>query len=213
MLWPGHKFCPHVHYDLELKRYDLESTWCQNLGSRTTIMCSTIQIQLTIEMLWPVCKFWLHVLCNLDLGNMTMGQIITHPLTKDNNYVKNQIQYASAIKLWPGHKFWLQVHWRDLDLGYMTLGQGHNTPYGLNNKYVEYHIPIQGSIKKLQPGQIMNKQADHEMDGKTDGWTDKQTAWFQIPPNFVYWSYNKFTDIHLHCVLCEMWRSIFHVFD
>ena len=59
-------------------RYDLRS-W-HTLGSWTTIVWNITQIQLGSEVLWPGHTFWVRVRCDLDLGDMTLGQGHDTPL-------------------------------------------------------------------------------------------------------------------------------------
>ena len=61
-------------------RYDLESTSWQTLGSWTTIVWNIIQIQLGSEELWPGHGFSVCVHCDLDLGDITLGQGHDTPL-------------------------------------------------------------------------------------------------------------------------------------
>ena len=55
-------------------RYNLGSRSWHILGSWTTIVWNIIQIQLGNEELWPGHGFWVCVHCDLDLGDMTLGQ-------------------------------------------------------------------------------------------------------------------------------------------
>ena len=61
-------------------RYDLESRSWHTLGSWTTIVWNIIQIQHGSEELWPGHGFWVCVHCDLDLGDMTLGQGHDTPL-------------------------------------------------------------------------------------------------------------------------------------
>ena len=61
-------------------RYDLGSRSWHTLGSWTTIVLNIIQIQHGSEDLWPGHGFWVCFHCNLDLGDMTLGQGHDTPL-------------------------------------------------------------------------------------------------------------------------------------
>ena len=61
-------------------RYDLGSRSWHTLGSWTTIVWNIIQIQLGSEELWPGRRFRVCVYCDLDPGNMTLGQSPVTPL-------------------------------------------------------------------------------------------------------------------------------------
>ena len=58
-----------------LRRYDNGSRSWQTLGSWTTIVWNIIQIQQGSEELWPRQGFPVYVHCDLDLGDMTLGQV------------------------------------------------------------------------------------------------------------------------------------------
>ena len=90
-----------------------------------------IKIQHCSEELRPRHHFWVCMLCNLELGYMTLG----HGSWTTIVWNIIQIQHISK-RLWPGHRFWLCVH-TDLDLGDMTLGQGHDTPLGHGKQLCE----------------------------------------------------------------------------
>ena len=62
------------------RRYDLGSWSWHILGSWTTIVWNIIQIQLGSEELWPGHGFPVRVHCDLDLGDMTLGQGHDPPL-------------------------------------------------------------------------------------------------------------------------------------
>ena len=65
--------------------------------------------------------------CDLDLGDMTLGQGHDTSLGHGQQAFKIiQIQLGSE-ELWPGHGYWVCVY-HDLDIEDMTLGQGHDTP-------------------------------------------------------------------------------------
>ena len=66
---------------------DLGSRSWHTLGSWTTIVWN-IQIQLGSEELWPGHRFMVCEHCDLDLGDETLGQLVTHPWVMDNNCVK-----------------------------------------------------------------------------------------------------------------------------
>ena len=55
-------------------RYDLGSRSWHTLGSWTTIVWNIIQIKLGSEELWPGHAFPVCLHCDLDLGDMTLGQ-------------------------------------------------------------------------------------------------------------------------------------------
>ena len=55
-------------------RYDLVSRIWHTLWPWTTIVWNIIQIQHGSEELWPVHGFWVCGHCDLDLGDMTLGQ-------------------------------------------------------------------------------------------------------------------------------------------
>ena len=61
-------------------RYDFGSRSRHTLGSWTTIVWNIIQIQLGSEELWPGHGFPVYVHCDLDLGDMTLGQGHDTPL-------------------------------------------------------------------------------------------------------------------------------------
>ena len=61
-------------------RYDLVSRSWHTLGSWTTIVWNIIQIQLCTEELWPGHRFWVCMHCDLDLGDITLGQGHDTPL-------------------------------------------------------------------------------------------------------------------------------------
>ena len=61
-------------------RYDLGSKSWHTLGSWTTILWNIIQIQHGSEELWSGQGFWVCVHCDLDLGDMTLGQSHDTPL-------------------------------------------------------------------------------------------------------------------------------------
>ena len=61
-------------------RYDLKSRSWHTLGSWTTVVWNIIQIQLGSEELWPGHRFWVRVHCDLDLGDMILGQGHDTPL-------------------------------------------------------------------------------------------------------------------------------------
>ena len=54
--------------------YDLGSMSWHTLGSWATIVWNIIQVQLGSEELWPGYRFSVCVHCNLDLGDMNLGQ-------------------------------------------------------------------------------------------------------------------------------------------
>ena len=54
--------------------YDLGSRTWHTIGLSTTIVWNIIRIQLGSEELWPGHRFWGRVHCDLDLGDMTLGQ-------------------------------------------------------------------------------------------------------------------------------------------
>ena len=56
------------------KRYNLGSRSWHTLGSWTIIMWNIIQIQFGSEELWSGHGFSVYVHCDLDLGDMTLGQ-------------------------------------------------------------------------------------------------------------------------------------------
>ena len=61
-------------------RYKLGSRSWHTLGSWITIVWNIIQIQLGSEELWPGHGFSVYVHCDLDLGDMTLGQSHDTPL-------------------------------------------------------------------------------------------------------------------------------------
>ena len=63
-------------------RYDNRSRSWHFLGSWTTIVLNIIQIQLASEELWPVHGFPVRVHCDLDLGDMALGQGHDTPLVQ-----------------------------------------------------------------------------------------------------------------------------------
>ena len=76
-LWPGHGFSVYMHCDIDLGqawRYDLGSRSWHTLGSWTTIMWNIIQIKHSNEELWPGHRFSLCMHCDLDIGDMNLGQ-------------------------------------------------------------------------------------------------------------------------------------------
>ena len=62
------------------RRYDNGSRPWHFLGSWTTIAWNIIQIQLGSEELWPGHRFLVYVHCDLDLGDITLGQGHDPPL-------------------------------------------------------------------------------------------------------------------------------------
>ena len=78
-LWSGHSF-GYVCTVTMISEIWLGSRSWHTLGSWTTIVWNIIQIQLGSEELWPGHAFPVCVHCNLDLGDMTLGQGNDTPL-------------------------------------------------------------------------------------------------------------------------------------
>ena len=83
-------------------RYDLGSRSWHTLGSWTIIVWN-IQIQLGSEELRPGHRFWVCVHCDLDLGDMTLGQ--GHDITLGHGQQFCEIIKMGQVgtKLWPVH--------------------------------------------------------------------------------------------------------------
>ena len=156
------------------RKYDNGSSSCHTLGSWTTIVWNIIQIQHGSEELWPGRIFPVYVHCDLDLGDMTLGeghdtplghgQQLCELLSRSNLAVRSygpdtDLQYICAL---------LPSPW-GYDLGsrsWHTLGSW--------TTIVWYYIQIGQGSTKLWPGHDVNRR------------TDRQTGWFlYTPPNFV----------------------------
>ena len=167
----GHRIWVYLHCDLWPWYYDLGSRSRHTLRSWTINVLNTsiIQIKLGSEELCPRHGFGECVHCDLDLGDLTLGQGHDTPLVMDNKYVKyyqgptwqwgvlawTWILSTCALWLWPLR----------CDLGsrsWHTLGSWTTIVWNI--------IQIGQVGKKLWPGHIVNRQ----------------TGWFlYIPPNFV----------------------------
>ena len=120
-------------------RYDLGSRSWHTLGLWTTIVWNIIQIQLSSEVLWPGHGFPVYMHCDLDLGDMTLGQGHDTPLghgqqlseilSRSNLAVRSygpdtDFQYVCTVTLtleiWP----WVKV---------MTH------PWVMDNNWVKYY--------------------------------------------------------------------------
>ena len=114
-------------------RYDLGSFSWHTPGSWTIIEWNIIQIQQNSRELWPGHWFSLCVLCDPNLGDMTLDQGHYTPLVHGQQLFKlywNNIDIQHNIReLWPRQGLWLCVQC-DLDLGDMNVGQGYDTPIG-----------------------------------------------------------------------------------
>ena len=91
------------------KRYDLGSRSWHTLGSWTTIVWNIIKIQLGSEELWHGHRFWVCVHCDLDLGDMTLGQDHDTPLGREQ-------QFCAILSR---SKFAVRSYGLDLDFRYM----------------------------------------------------------------------------------------------
>ena len=87
-----------------------------------------IQIRHGSKKLWHGHGFWACVHCDLDLGDMTLGQSL------DTSFGHGQqlcevLSRSNMVneELWPRNRFWVCVH---SDLGDLTLGQVHDTHLG-----------------------------------------------------------------------------------
>ena len=102
------------------RRYGLGSRSWHTLGSWSTIVWNIIQIQLGNEELWSWNGFWVCVHCDLDLGDMTLGQGYDTPfidnkcVSRSNLVVRSygqdtDFQYVCTMTLtfeiWP----WVKV--------------------------------------------------------------------------------------------------------
>ena len=107
------------------------------LDSWTTVVWNIIQIKLGSEELWPGHRFLVSVHCDLDLGDMTLGQGHYTPLSPGQQLCEILSRSKMAVKNYNGpDRFLVCVHY-DLDLGDMTFGQGHNTPLGHGQQLCE----------------------------------------------------------------------------
>ena len=153
-------------------RYDLGSKSWHTLGSWTTIV-------------WNIIQIWVCVHCDLDLGDMTMGQGQDTPLghgqqlceilSKSNMAVRSygqdtDYQYMCTVTLtleiWP----WIKV---------MTH------PWVMDNNRVKLYPD------RTREYEVMARTRCEQTDRQTDGQTDRQTRWFLYtpPPNFVCGGY------------------------
>ena len=90
-------------------RYDLGSRSWHTLGSWTTIVWNIIKIQLGTEELCPEHRFSIYVHCDLNLGDMTLGQGHDTPL-------KNGQQLCEILSR---SNLALMSYGPDTDLGYV----------------------------------------------------------------------------------------------
>ena len=124
-------------------KYDLGSRSWHTLGSWTTIVWNIIQIQLGSEELWPGYRFSVCVHCDLDLGDMILGQGHDTPFGHmDNNCVKYpdltwqrgvmaRTRISSMCVLWPwpwrydlGSRSWHTLEsWTTIVWNYIQIGQ------------------------------------------------------------------------------------------
>ena len=135
-----------------------QNVWhAEKVFNISAIVWNIIQIQLSSEKLWPGHRFSVCVHCDLDFGDMTLGQGYDTPLVMDNNCVKYypdptwqwgimaRTQILGMCALWP----W---PWR-YDLGsrsWHTLGSWATIVWNI--------IKIGKVGKKLWPGHDVNRR-------------------------------------------------------
>ena len=127
-------------------RYDLGSRSWHTLGSWTTIVWNIIQIQLGSEELWPGHGFPVCVHCDLDLGDMTLGQGHDTPfcygqqfcelLSRSNLALKSYGPDTDFQSLWPGHGFPVCL---TLTLVIWPWVKVITHPWAMDNKCVKYY--------------------------------------------------------------------------
>ena len=139
-LWPAHSF-----------------------GSWTTIVWNTIKVTLGSEELWPGQRFWVCVHCDLDLGDMTLGQghdtwpwgkVMTHRWAMDNCEISSRSHLA------------VRSNSPDTDFGYMctvtlTLEMWlcvkvMTHPWVMDNKCVKYYPDLTWLGGVMVQTQILN---------------------------------------------------------
>ena len=81
-------------------RYDLGLRSWHTLGSWTTIVWNIIRIQLGSEELWPRHRFWVCVYYDLDLGDMTLGQVHDTPLGYGHQLCEISWHWGVMARTW-----------------------------------------------------------------------------------------------------------------
>ena len=161
-------------------RYDLGSRSWHTLVSWTTIEWNIIQIQLGSEELWPRHRFPVCVHCDLDLGDMTLGQGHDTPLghgqqlceiiSRSDKGVRSygqdtDFQYVCTVTLtleiWP----WVKV---------MTH------PWVMDNNCVKLYPDQTREYEVMALTRC--EQTDRQTDGRTNGRTDRQGDSYIPPP-------------------------------
>ena len=154
-------------------RYDFGSRSWHTLASWTTIVWNIIQIQLGSEELWPGHGYPVCVHCDLDLGDMTLGQGHDTPLghgqqlceilSRSNLAVRSygpdtNFQYVCTVTLtleiWP----WVKV---------MTH------PWDMDNNCVKLYPD------RTREYRVMARTRCEQTDGRTDRQSD---SYMYIPP-------------------------------
>ena len=163
-------------------RYDLGSKSWHTLGSWTAIVWNITQIQLGSEELWPRHGFPVYVHCDLDLGEMILGQGHDTPLhhgqqlcdilSRSNLAVRSygpdtDFQYMCTVTLTLEIWSWVKV---------MTH------PCVMDNNCVKLYpdrTTSQGSTK-LWPGHDVNRRTDRRTDRHDDSYIPSQTLFVGV---------------------------------
>ena len=138
-----------------------------NQNTTTTYICTKCRIKNTnyqtnsetANKLWPGHKFLVCLHCDLDLGDMTLGQGHDTPLGHGQQLCEILSRSNKAVRGYgPDTDFWYACT--------MTFTL---------EIWLWYEILSRWIIKKLWPGHNVNRQTD----GWTDRQIDRQTRWFQ----------------------------------
>ena len=100
-------------------KYDLGSSSWHILGSWTISVWNIIVIQFGSEELWPGHGFWVCVHCDLNLGDMTLGQVHDTPL----GHRQQLFEILSRLDKWV-QSYGPDMMWT----GRQTDGQGDSYP-------------------------------------------------------------------------------------
>ena len=126
-LWPWHW------------RYDLGSRSWHFLGSWTTIVWNIIHIKHGSQELWPGHGFPVYVHCDLDIGDMTLGQGHDTPLSQGQQLCEIISRSEKGVRSYGPDTMWTDGQtdrWTDRTIP-IYLGQGQDTPLGNGQQLCE----------------------------------------------------------------------------
>ena len=167
------------------QRYDLESRSWHPLGSWTSIVWNIIQIQLGNEELWPGHGFQVCVHCDLDLGDMTLGQGHDTPLGHGQQLYETLSRSNLAVRSYGPDTDFQNVCTVTLTFEIWPWVKVMTHPWVMDNNCLKLNRDQTMEYK------VMARTRCEQTDGQTDRRTNRQGDSYipPPPPNFVCGGY------------------------